>query len=153
MTHRSMIREFGMQFILHFLPLYDYNVHSSGLTFRHQCESMIMTIEYSIQGNKSLNIHTVSCLTTDEQEYLDIREVTPKGIFSKMIYFLLGELNNPTFRVILNNVMDSDWFAKLCLSGWEPLFKKQVKSTNFYDYDDTSMQMTMNTCKHVVHVF
>lgn len=141
------IEEIGDAFLEDFIACYSFNMHSDDNYFNYGCKttSLYIEIQYSIQGDKSLTINSVSCLSKKEQDtLLDIDNASSKGIFTKMIQYLLTRLNNPRFRVLLMNVMIPTWFTKLRERGWKSISKRN-ESLNFNDCDNTSLYMTLET--------
>ena len=150
------IEEIGDAFMEDFIACYSFNMHLNGNEFKYFCKTtdLYVEIQYSIQGDESLTIYSVSCLSKKEQDTVNdnnasengtFTKISKKGIFTNMIQYLLTQLSNPRFRVVLMNVMIPTWFTKLRERGWKSISKRN-ESLNFNDCDNTSLYMTLETC-------
>ena len=132
------IEEIGDAFLIDFISFYYNNVHSPRNIFTYDCKEVELLIEihYSLEGDKSMNIERVSCLSREEVENDEEVNVSQKGVFTKTIQYLLHRLGNKKFRVVLNNVTNQAWIAKLLERGWIIISKHN---------DNTSLYMTLET--------
>ena len=112
------------------------------LSYCHE-RNIKIEIQYTVQGNRSLTIDFVSCFSAQElsNQTQKNEDVTPKGIFTKIIKYFLKRLNNPNFRVLLMDVVYPTWFKKLRERGWKTI-SKYNQLLDFYDCDDTSLYLT-----------
>ena len=113
--------------------------------FLYYCRERNIEIEiqYTVQGNRSLTIDFVNCFSAQElsNKNQEDEDVTPKGLFTKMIQYFLKRLNNPNFRVFLMHVRYPTWFMKLKERGWKTI-SKYNQLLDFYECDDTSLYLT-----------
>ena len=122
------------------------NTIYTGNNFVYENEFGRIEICYLYKQDKSLTIYDVTCLSPNEIVNRDlVLEVVPKGIFTKMIKYILLRLNNPKFQVFLMTIMDPEWFSKLRERGWKHIYKNN-ESLNFYDCDNTSLYMNLKAC-------
>jgi hypothetical protein len=140
-----MIEEIGDQFLANWAVYYSFGEDSGPVTFEWNIDGLYIEIQYSIQGDTSLTIDTVAILTKFEKDNIQMEVVTPKGVFTNMIGYILRKLNKKDFRVRLMHIVNPDWFAKLLQRGWEPVSKPNIDSRycSFYEYVDTSLYITL----------
>lgn len=148
------VEKIGDKFLEEIRVFYDINEDSPPENhFTYFCSDRNLEVDicYSIQGSQSMTIEYVNCFSAEELAHLennkDFRDehVTPKGIFTKIVQYVLWKLNNPPFRVFLLNVVYPEWFEKLRQRGWKSIFEKN-QARNFYDCYDTSLYISLETC-------